>query len=62
MRQRTHELELGHRTIETQRTELQEKVKHLHRLPGHNETLPHRLVLAARRNTVLNERSLRTKR
>jgi signal transduction histidine kinase len=59
VRQRTHELELGHRIIETQRTELQEKVEHLHRLLEQNETLRHRLVLAATRSTALNERFLR---
>jgi signal transduction histidine kinase len=59
VRQRTHELELGHRIIEHQRTELQEKVEHLHRLLEQNETLRHRLVLAATRSTALNERFLR---
>jgi signal transduction histidine kinase len=59
VRQRTHELELGHQTIERQRTELQEKVEHLHQLLEQNETLRHRLVLAATRSTALNERFLR---
>jgi signal transduction histidine kinase len=59
VRQRTHELELGHRIIEAQRAELQEKVEHLHQLLEQNETLRHRLVLAATRSTALNERFLR---
>jgi signal transduction histidine kinase len=59
VRQRTHELELGHRIIETQRAELQDKVEDLHRLLEQNETLRHRLVLAATRSTALNERFLR---
>ncbi len=59
VRQRTHELELGHQTIEHQRAELQEKVERLHQLLEQNETLRHRLVLAATRSTALNERFLR---
>jgi signal transduction histidine kinase len=59
VRQRTHELEMGHRIIELQRSELQEKVERLHQLLEQNETLRHRLVLAATRSTALNERFLR---
>jgi signal transduction histidine kinase len=59
VRQRTHELELGHQIIEAQRAELQDKVEDLHRLLEQNETLRHRLVLAATRSTALNERFLR---
>ena len=57
--QRTHELELGHQIIERQRTELQQQVERLHQLLDQNETLRHRLVLAATRSTALNERFLR---
>ncbi len=59
VRQRTQELELGHQIIEYQRSELQEKVERLHQLLNQNETLRHRLVLAATRSTALNERFLR---
>jgi signal transduction histidine kinase len=59
VKERTLELELGNRTIEEQRQELQEKVLTLRKLLEQNETLRARLVLAATRSTTLNERFLR---
>jgi signal transduction histidine kinase/Tfp pilus assembly protein PilF len=59
VQQRTRELERGHRTIELQRQELQEKVLSLHHSLQQNEVLRGRLMLAATRSTALNERFLR---
>lgn len=57
--ERTLELVQSNQTIEQQKQTLQEKVTELHQLLEQNEALRHRLVLAAKRNTTLNERSLR---
>ncbi len=59
VQQRTHELLQSHQTIELQHQELQEKVIELGQLLEQNETLRHRLMLAARRNATLNEQFLR---
>ena len=59
VKERTHELELGNQTIESQRQELQEKVLKLQESLEQNEVLRHRLVLAATRTTTLIERVLR---
>jgi signal transduction histidine kinase len=59
VRERTLELVQSNQTIERQKQSLQEKVTKLHQLLEQNEALRHRLVLAAKRNTTLNERSLR---
>jgi signal transduction histidine kinase len=57
--QRTNELVQSHQTIEKQHQELQEKVIELGQLLDQNETLRQRLMLAAQRNTTLNEQFLR---
>jgi signal transduction histidine kinase len=59
VQERTLELVQSNKTISQQRQELQDKVTELHQLLEQNETLRHRLVLAAKRNTTLNERFLR---
>jgi signal transduction histidine kinase len=59
VKERTLELVQSNQTIEQQKQTLQEKVTELHQLLEQNEALRHRLVLAAKRNTTLNERSLR---
>jgi signal transduction histidine kinase len=59
VKERTLELVQSNQTIEQQKQALQEKVTELHQLLEQNEALRQRLVLAAKRNTTLNERSLR---
>ncbi len=59
VKERTLELVESNTTIEQQRQALQDKVTELHGLLEQNETLRQRLVLAAKRNTTLNERFLR---
>jgi signal transduction histidine kinase len=59
VQERTLELVESNQTIEQQRQALQEQVIKLHQLLEQNEALRQHLVLAARRNTTLNERSLR---
>jgi signal transduction histidine kinase len=57
--QRTQELVASHQTIALQHQQLQEKVLELGNLLQQNEVLRQRLMLAARRNTTLNEEFLR---
>jgi signal transduction histidine kinase len=59
VRERTLELVESNQTIAQQKQALQEKVSELHQLLEQNETLRQRLIVAAKRNTTLNERSLR---
>ena len=59
VKQRTKELVESHQTIATQHQQLQEKVIELGNLLKQNEMLRQRLMLAARRNTTLNEEFLR---
>jgi signal transduction histidine kinase len=59
VRERTKQLLASHQTIEQQHQALEQKVIELHQLLGQNEVLRERLILAAKRNTTLNERSLR---
>jgi tetratricopeptide (TPR) repeat protein len=59
VKERTLELVQSNETIAAQKQTLQEKVLELHQLLEQNETLRQRLVLAAQRNTTLNEKSLR---
>ncbi len=59
VRERTLELVQSNETIAQQKQVLQEKVLELRQLLEQNETLRERLMLAAQRNTTLNEKSLR---
>ncbi len=59
VKERTLELVQSNETIARQKQDLQEKVVELRHLLEQNESLRQRLMLAARRNTTLNERSLR---
>jgi tetratricopeptide (TPR) repeat protein len=59
VQERTLELVQSNETINQQRQELERKVVELHQLLEQNENLRQRLVLAAKRNTTLNERFLR---
>jgi signal transduction histidine kinase len=59
VRERTLALVESNHTIEEQKQILQEKVSELHQLLEQNERLRERLILAAKRNATLNERSLR---
>lgn len=57
--ERTKQLLESNQTIEHQRHALEQKVIELHTLLGQNEGLRQRLIVAAKRNATLNERSLR---
>jgi signal transduction histidine kinase len=57
--ERTKQLVESNQTIEQQRQALEQKVSELHLLLVQNEHLRQRLIVAAKRNTTLSERSLR---
>jgi signal transduction histidine kinase len=59
VKERTLALVKSYQTIESQKQTLEEKVSELRQLLEQNEVLRERLLVAAKRNTTLNERSLR---